>query len=139
MILPTRKDAEILRSNIGKVNQSRGAGVHNSPGGIVTAGSFKRERRNDQFTGKSPLVKLTQTGGTGGDATHICSFTYSVFQLDGATALKDSSGTAYTVQAPIAFRSAYGLRTAATYGLWDFTNKVLAVAFEEDSTGGTCP
>jgi hypothetical protein len=64
MILPTRKDAEILRGNVGKVNQSRGAGVHNSPGGIVTAGSFKRERRNDPLPIRVILLGTPTTATT---------------------------------------------------------------------------
>ena len=47
MILPTKRDAAAIRQMASKLQQSRGAGVHNSPGAMVTGNSPKRERLND--------------------------------------------------------------------------------------------
>jgi hypothetical protein len=71
MILPTKRDAAAIRQMAGKLQQSRGAGVHNSPGAMVTAQSFKRTRLNDPPN--IPIIiigKIVATGPLGSEANY---------------------------------------------------------------------
>lgn len=90
-----------------------------------------------RFTGNSFFpVKVTQTGGSAGDDTTPCSFTYTVKSLDGETLKTGAS--------PVLRRTsvgAYSAPSADTYGqaFWDENGDVQLYDANEVPLVEVCP
>jgi hypothetical protein len=91
-------------------------------------------------------VKVTNDGGSAGGPTTLCSFTYTVTDLDGTLLKKDAAGTDATGMTPeFNMRGTKGLMVAApdnSYGqaFYDSDDLILWMTTEQPATGtGTCP
>lgn len=87
---------------------------------------FPRARDSDTGSGEIELVAIATDGGTGGDESTPCNYTY---------AFTDSTAAAHTFVAPAQNRLPQALD--ATFGLWDLDNERL-IALDEWPDGGGC-